>query len=468
MADINAGRSVLVIDPKADLITSICERVPKSREKDCVVLDPFCPVPVGYNPLANSGKNPTLTADAILAVFQQVFAESWGVRSQDVLSSALLTLASVKDASLVWLPALLTDSAFRHKIVKNINDPIGLGAFWAGFEAMSPGSQAQAVAPVLNKLRRFLLRPEMRAMLGQSNPKFALKDMFYGRKIVLVPLNKGQLGHETARLLGSLLVGQLWTHTLARAEVSPEKRHTISVYIDEVQDYISSLSTDLSDALAQARGLGVAITAAHQYRAQLPPNIRAAFDSNARNKVIFGVGASDAKEIAQMSPELSPEDFMMLPRYHVYAQLQQNGKSTGWVSGKTVPAPPAIRSAHEVKAISMATYGCDRKEVEREHMSLLGFIETAYMAMVCQITQSKMSRSGVSGGRKLMGQLLKTSKPRKRKPKMNNRSDHRFKMTCLPPASCYNSDTRDMTGTAFVPSQPSTQPIIHKGGMQNE
>ena len=50
-------------------------------------------------------------------------------------------------------------------------------------------------------------------MLGQSNPKFALKDVFYGRKIVLVPLNKGFLGNETAKLLGSLLVGQLWTLT---------------------------------------------------------------------------------------------------------------------------------------------------------------------------------------------------------------------------------------------------------------
>jgi len=410
MADINAGRSVLVIDPKADLVTEILSKMPKSREKDCVVLDPFCPVPVGYNPLANSGKNPTLTADAILAVFQQVFAESWGVRSQDVLSSALLTLASVKDASLVWLPALLTDSAFRQKVIRNINDPIGLGAFWAGFEAMTPGAQAQAVAPVLNKLRRFLLRPEMRAMLGQSNPKFALKDMFYGRKIVLLPLNKGQLGNETARLLGSLLVGQLWTHTLARAEVSPEKRHTISVYIDEAHDYVSSLSSDLSDALSQARGLGVAITASTQYRAQLPPNIRAAFDTNARNKIVFGAGATDAREIAQMSSELLPEDFMMLPRYHVYTQLQQNGKSTGWVSGKTLPAPPPIRSAHEVKAISMANYGRDRKEVEREYMNLLGIAENSVYAAGVPNSTIKNEQVGRKRRTKADGSAIENTK----------------------------------------------------------
>lgn len=38
-------------------------------------------------------------------------------------------------------------------------------------------------------------------------------------------------------------------------KLPPEKRHIVSVYIDELQDYLS-LPTDLSDALAQARGLG--------------------------------------------------------------------------------------------------------------------------------------------------------------------------------------------------------------------
>ena len=82
LADINAGRSVLVIDPKADLVTSILERVPASRADDVVVIDPSDDNPVGFNPLALPG-NPTLIADAILAVFKEIFSDSWGVRSQE-------------------------------------------------------------------------------------------------------------------------------------------------------------------------------------------------------------------------------------------------------------------------------------------------------------------------------------------------------------------------------------------------
>ena len=125
------------------------------------------------------------------------------------------------------------------------------------------------------------------------------------------------------------IVGQLWTPVLSRAEIEAQKRHIISVYIDEVQDNISSLSGDISDVLAQARGLGLALVAAHQYRSRLPSNIRAAFDANTASKVVFGMGTGDAREMVQMVPKLKAEDFMMLPHYGIYTNLMRGGKSTG-------------------------------------------------------------------------------------------------------------------------------------------
>jgi hypothetical protein len=371
LADIYAGRSVLVIDPKTDLVHDVLERVPAAREQDVVVLDPSDACPVGFNPLAYKGKNPALTADAILAVLRDIFADSWGPRTNDILSSALLTLAQIPGASLVWLPALLTDETFRRKRVKNLSDPIGLGSFWAGFEAMSQGERNQAVAPVMNKVRSFLLRPQLRAMLGQAEPKFSLMDLFSQRKIILVPLNKGLIGHENARLLGSLVVSQLWALALSRAGIPPEKRHIVGIFIDEMQDYLS-LPTDLADALSQARGLGISLTLAHQYRAQLPASLRAGVDSNARSKIVFGLSAADAREMAAMAPELTPEDFMLLPRYRVYAHLLNGGKSTGWIQGRTLPPTPVIRPAHELKAMSMAKYGKPIEKVEREYLKVLG------------------------------------------------------------------------------------------------
>ena len=369
LSDIRAGRSVLVIDPKADLVTDILARIPDERKDDVVVIDPSDPCPVGFNPLSYN-QDPTLTADSILAVFQELFSQNWGIRSADILSGALLTLAKIKGSNLLWLPPLLTDATFRKKITSQIHDPVALQPFWNHFEEMKDTERRTEIAPVLNKLRQITYRPGLRNVLGQSEPKFSLTDLFYKRKIVLVPLNKGLVGAESARLLGSLIVGLTWSLALSRANLPPEKRHMVSIYIDELQDYLS-LPTSFSDALAQARGLGVAYTVAHQYRGQLPPDIKAGIDANCRNKIIFGLNSEDAKDMAEESPDLLPLDFMTLPRYQIYTTFQSGGRNTGWISGQTLPPSPSIRMAAECKAESMKRYGVPAEETEAELIHIM-------------------------------------------------------------------------------------------------
>jgi hypothetical protein len=110
---------------------------------------------------------------------------------------------------------------------------------------------------------------------------------------------------------------------------------------------------------------------AHQFREQLPPEIRAAVDANARNKICFGVNAADAKAMAAMAPELKQEDFMALPRYHVYASFNNEGRNTGWVSGQTAPMTPVLRNAAELRGKVAARYGKPGIEVEQEYLRLL-------------------------------------------------------------------------------------------------
>lgn len=370
LSDINAGRSVLVLDPKADLVTDILARIPENRVDDVVVLDPSDPCPVGFNPLAfkNYG-NPALLADTILSVFKEIWSDSWGVRIADILNASLLTLVEIENATLLWIPPLLLDEVFRRKITVQVKDQVALTQFWLQFDSLKKGEQMQQIEPVLNKLRQFLLRPSLRSVLGQAHPKFSLMDLFTKRKIVLVPLNKGIVGSETARLLGSLIIGLTWTLALSRAKLPPERRHIVEIYIDELQDYLS-LPTDLSDALAQARGLGVGMTLAHQYRDQLPTNICSGVDANCRNKIVFGLNSKDAKAMAAMAPELTPEDFMSLPRYQVYTSFQCAGKNTSWVRGQTLPPMAATQDATRLRARSQATYGIPAAQVDEDYLNI--------------------------------------------------------------------------------------------------
>ena len=389
LADIHAGRGVLLIDPKTDLVADILARIPEQRRSDVVVIDPTSSRPVGINPLARAqtarsvplssgggvpggGASPELVADTVLATLKGVFAESWGVRVEQVLSAALVTLARTPGATLVDLPLLLTNPAYRQRLIAASGaDPLGTGQFWAAYEALSEAQRQQWVGPVLTRLQPFLIRPHLRATLGQVAPSFDLGEVFTRRRIVLVSLNKGVLGAESARLLGSLLVGQLWPLILARAAVEPSRRHVVSVFIDEVQDYLS-LPGSLADALAQARSLGAAFHLAHQYRGQLPAALKAGIDANARNKIIFSLSAADAAELARQAIDLEAADFQLLPRFGVYARTMHHGRENPWCQATTLPPTPPTQDALALRAASQARYGQDAAETEAALLARLG------------------------------------------------------------------------------------------------
>ena len=389
LADIQAGRGVLLIDPKTDLVADILARIPEQRRDDVVVIDPTSSRPVGINPLARTqmtrsapspsgsgvpggGASPELVADTVLATLKGVFAESWGVRVEQVLSAALVTLARTPGATLVDLPLVLTNTAYRQRLIAaSGSDPLGTGQFWAAYEALSEAQRQQWVGPVLTRLQPFLIRPHLRATLGQAAPSFDLGEVFTRRRIVLVSLNKGVLGAESARLLGSLLVGQLWPLILARAAVEPSRRHVVSVFIDEVQDYLS-LPGSLADALAQARSLGAAFHLAHQYRGQLPAALKAGIDTNARNKIIFSLSAADAAELARQAIGLEAADFQLLPRFGVYARTMHHGRENPWCHAATLPPTPPVQDALALRASSQARYGQDAAQTEAALLARLG------------------------------------------------------------------------------------------------
>jgi len=359
--DMAAGRAVVVIEPKSDLIAAVLERIPPERVGDVVLLDPADVRPVGLNPLALHGRSPELVADQLLGLFHSMYAANWGPRTHDILGASLLTLARTPGMTLAALPLLLTDPAFRRQVVPKVADPIGLGPFWSGFEAWSEQQRAEAIAPVMNKLRPLLLRPEMRAIVGQAGG-FNLRRVFTERKILLVDLSKGLLGPETSALLGSLVVSQLWQAILGRAAIAPERRHPVFVYVDEFQDYLH-LPLDFADALAQARGLGVGFALAHQYMHQLDTAMRSAVMANAQSRIAFRLPSEDARVIASGSA-LAPEDFQSLGAFQCYAQLVAHDAVQPWCSLETLPAGDPLSDPEAIRAASRSVYGVDRAEVE--------------------------------------------------------------------------------------------------------
>lgn len=362
--DMQAGRSVVVIEPKGDLINDVLARVSKERISDVVLLDPTDgEAMVGINGLSSGGGSSELVADQLLNTFHSLYAAHWGPRTSDILHASLLTLARTPNMSLVALPLLLGDPAFRRRVVGGLHDPIGLGPFWAQYDAWSDAERTAATAPVMNKLRPFLMRPSLRRVIGQAQPKFNLRSVFTQHKILLVNVAKGQVGAEAASLLGALVLSGLWQTAQERTSVARERRHPVMIHIDEFQDYLH-LPTDLGDALAQARGLGIGFTLAHQHLAQLDAGTRAAVLANARSRICFQLGNDDAKTMSNTSTVIGTEDFSSLGTYQFYAQLMSGGSVQPWCSGRSVLPTKATADVEAIRQSSRERYATPIIEID--------------------------------------------------------------------------------------------------------
>jgi len=287
--DMAAGLAICVLEPKGDLIADVLARVPEARRDDVVLLDPSDTSPVGLNPLASGA--PDLVADQLLTIFAKQNPDSWGPRLAETLHTALLTLARTPGMTLAALSPLLTNEHFRRRLVAKLDDPLGVSPILAAFERLSDEAKAQTVAAVLNKTRALTSRPALRGVLGQAAPRFALGDLFSAKRpILLANFAKGIIGPDSARLLGTLLLNQLWNAALARTAIPAERRHPVMIFVDELQDYVG-IPADLGEMLAQARGLGVGFHLANQFASQLPPSLLAGVLANARTRVVFQLTA---------------------------------------------------------------------------------------------------------------------------------------------------------------------------------
>ncbi|MDW3218637.1 MAG: type IV secretion system DNA-binding domain-containing protein [Acidimicrobiales bacterium] len=341
LQDIEAGRGAVVLDPKGDLIDDVLARLQDRHLDRMVVLDAArSDHVVGFNPLKS--RHAELAVDGILHVFHQLYADSWGPRTQDILHSSLLTVVDSEAASICHIPQLLVDDRFRRRLLAEKSQPTAVRFFWNWYENLSDAERGAVIAPVMNKLRPFLLRSSLRALLGQVEPAFDPKTIFTERRVLLVPLRKGLVGAEAANLLGSLIVARIWQLAQERSEIDSSRRHPVFVYLDEFQDYLH-LPTDLADVLAQARGLGLGLVLAHQHLGQLTTSVRDAVLANAQSRICFRLSPDDATRIARSAGVLDADDFTRLGKYEVYASILTDGSPTPFASARTAAPRRPLR-----------------------------------------------------------------------------------------------------------------------------
>jgi Type IV secretion-system coupling protein DNA-binding domain/TraM recognition site of TraD and TraG len=367
LQDAETGRAAVVIDPKGDLVEAILERLPEQAWDRTCLIDPTDPsVAVGLNVL--SGPDPDLVADQIAGIFKRIYQNHWGPRSDDILRGACLTLAQIPGATLAEMPLLLTNDEWRHAIRTQLVHNPALRLFWEVYDRKLEQRRQDDIAPLMNKLRAFLLREAIRTIVGQARPREDPEALLDRGGLLLVRIPKGLLGEDTSRLLGALVIARVWQAAMRRARSPEADRSDLALYVDEMHNYLT-LPRSFEDLLAEARGYGLALVLAHQHLGQLTTReMREALAANARTKVVFACSPEDARQLEDhFAPHLNAHDLSHLPAFTAACRPCVSSANATPFTFSTRHLPEGSRDrALRARIRSGKLFGVPRAQVEKE------------------------------------------------------------------------------------------------------
>lgn len=370
--DIQKGFGVGVLDPHGETIDKLLNKIPENRIDDVVLFDPSdYEHPVGLNLLEiNDPTQKNLLASALLSAIKEHFDYSWGPRLEYLLNYALLTLLDVPGTTMLGITRLLEDNNYQNYILHQVKDPV-VKRFWEKEFKEMKGNQklvTEAIAPIQNKVNRFLSSSTIRNILVQKKSTIDFYDIMNNQKILLINLSKGKIGADNANLLGALLVSRIQFMALQRAKISYEERKPFYLYVDEFQNFATG---SFEEILSESRKYKLGLFLTNQYTGQLPESVLKAVFGNVGTIVTFSLGAPDAKVLSQeFAPYFNDEDIISLERFHIYLKLMTDGMTSLPFSAKILRPweEPNLLPTYNYKDMivqkSREKYGTDREYVE--------------------------------------------------------------------------------------------------------
>lgn len=260
---------------------------------------------------------------------------------------------------------MLTQAEFRNRVIGYVTDE-ALRDFWyKEFLPLPAHLKSEAISPIVNKTGLLMTHPLIRNIFGQADSSLDFGEIMDTRKIFIANLSKGVLGEAGTQFLGSMLLTQFQTASLARARKPESSRTPFYLYVDEMHSF---MTLSFADILAESRKYGLCLFLTHQYTDQLEENIRMAILGNVGTLICFRIGATDADLMEnEFYPVFTKTDLISLPQYSIYLKLLIDGTTSQPFSAVTMPITAKKHGLKgEIIEWSRRAYCRDRASVEKE------------------------------------------------------------------------------------------------------
>lgn len=306
--DILNNNGLCLIDPHGylydDLVNWLTSYPEFFKHKKIVLFNPASDdYFLGFNPFIHHSLDISHQVDTMV----NSCAKAWGAESMDstpllkkclrcifhALAEADLTLLE----SIFFISLSYDSKILREHLIEKIKNPI-IKEVWQSFIALKPREYNEQFSSSANRLIEFLSSERIRRIIGQRESTISFKKMMDEGYIVLVNLSSGQrLSRDNARLLGTLMINDLFLSATERKRKRTETPKPFYLYIDECAQF---LNEDIGRILDECRKFGLHLILAHQHLAQLRKageDIYSSIMTDAKTKVIFGGLTPDDAEI---------------------------------------------------------------------------------------------------------------------------------------------------------------------------
>lgn len=338
--DIRNGEGFAFIDPHGQTAETLLNYIPEERLKDVLYFAPHdMEHPVSFNVMEDVGADKRhLVVSGLMSVFEKIWVDAWSARMAYILQNTLLALLEYPGATLLGVNRMLSDKAYRNKVVANIKDP-AVKSFWVDeFAKYNERYMQEAGDAIKNKIGQFTANPLIRNIIGQPKSSFDIRQIMDEKKIIIMNLSKGLIGETNANLLGSMLTTRIYLAAMSRADLSAEEmklKPNFYFYVDEFQSFANATFANI---LSEARKYKLNLTIAHQYIEQMEEDVRNAVFGNVGTTIAFRVGPFDAEILETVfAPKFMAVDLVNLGFAQIYLTLMIDGIGSSPFSAVTLP-----------------------------------------------------------------------------------------------------------------------------------
>lgn len=369
--DIQNGNGIAFLDPHGKTADLLLDYIPEHRIKDVIYFAPFdTEYPISFNVMEDVEPDRRhLVVSGLMSAFEKIWVDAWSARMAYILQNTLAALLEYPGATMLGINRMLSDKAYRTKVVENISDPT-VKSFWVDEFAKYTDRYAQEATPAIqNKVGQFTSNPLIRNIIGQPKSSFDIRKIMDEKKIFIVNLSKGLVGENNANLLGSMIVTKIYLAAMSRADADPKelkKLPNFYLYVDEFQSFANK---SFADILSEARKYKLSLNITHQYIEQMAEEVRAAVFGNVGTMIAFRVGSYDAEVLEkEFAPIFTMEDIVNLGFVQIYLKLMIDGVASQPFSASTLPPLPAPEKSFrkEVMEMSRQNYARGKAAVEKE------------------------------------------------------------------------------------------------------